>query len=385
MKKLVILPFMTLTLFLLLAACGGTPASTGSEPTPTPQAAAVIAAGHLIPNQDLYLSFLASGHVTSVLVHKGDRVSQGQVLAQIGDSQQAQAGLASAQLELVSAQQALDNLVRTANLARAQAWQAYLNAQKTRAAAQLAWDKLDQNAIQTDIDNAQADVSSRLTDLEKAQTDLAKYTNLLANNSTRKSYEDKLRTAQINYDQAVNKLVDLTNQRDSVHAALQAALGAEAEANRTYQNSQDGPNSDTLTIAQARLDNATALVAAAQLGLDNYSLKAPFDGIVEDINIAVDQLATPDSWAFALADTSSWYVDTSDLGELDVVKIKLGQTVSVTADALAGVTMTGVVELISGAPKLQTGDILYTARIHMDKVDPSLRWGMTVEVTFPPK
>jgi multidrug efflux pump subunit AcrA (membrane-fusion protein) len=385
MKKLVILPFIILTLFLLLAACGGKPASTGSEPTPTPQAAAVIAAGHLIPNQDLYLSFLVPGHVTSVLVHKGDRVSQGQVLAQLGDSQQAQAGLASAQLELTSAQQALDNLVRTANLARAQAWQAYLNAQKTRAAAQLAWDKLDQNAIQTDIDNAQADVSSRLTDLEKAQTDLAKYTNLPANNSTRKSYEDKLRTAQINYDQAVNKLVDLTNQRDSVHAALQAALGAEAEANRTYQNSLDGPNSDTLTLAQARLDNATALVAAAQLGLDNYSLKAPFDGIIEDVNISVHQLVTPDSWAFALADTSSWYVDTSDLGELDMVKIKLGQTVTVTADALPGVTMTGVIESISGAPKLQTGDILYTARIHMDKVDPSLRWGMTVEVTFPPK
>jgi hypothetical protein len=47
--------------------------------------------------------------------------------------------------------------------------------------------------------------------------------------------------------------------------------------------------------------------------------------------------------------------------------------------------MTGVVESISGAPKLQTGDILYTARIHMEKVDPSLRWGMTMEVTFPPK
>jgi HlyD family secretion protein len=385
MKKPAIVLFITLTFILLLAACGGTPASTGSGPTPTPQAAAVIAAGHLIPNQDLYLSFLVPGHVTSVLVHKGDRVSQGQVLAQLGDSQQVQAALAGAQLELVSAQQAYDSLVRTANLTRAQAWQAYMNAQKTAAAAQLAWDRLDQNANQTDIDNAQADVSSRLTDLEKAQTDLAKYTNLPANNSTRKSYEDKLRTAQINYDQAVNKLVDLTNQRDSIHAALQAALGAEAEANRTYQNSHDGPNSDTLTLVQARLDNAKASVAAAQLGLDNYSLKAPFDGIIEDINIAADQLVTPDSWAFALADTSSWYVDTSDLGELDVVKIRLGQTVSVTADALPGVTMTGVVESISGAPKLQTGDILYTAHIHMEKVDPSLRWGMTMEVTFPPK
>jgi multidrug resistance efflux pump len=119
--------------------------------------------------------------------------------------------------------------------------------------------------------------------------------------------------------------------------------------------------------------------------VDNYELKAPFAGIIEDINISVDQLVRPDTWAFALADTSKWYVDTSDLGEMDVVKISVGQPVTVTADALPGVTMTGVVESISGAPKLQTGDILYMAHVHMDSVDPSLRWGMTMEVTFPPK
>lgn len=385
MKKYASILFFTLAILLLLAACSGNSGTASSLATPTPGAAAVVATGHLVPNQNLYLSFLVPGHVTDILVHKGDQVTRGQVLAHLGDSQQAEAGLAAAQLELTSAQQAYDTLVRTADLTQAQAWQAYLNAQGASAAAQLAWDKLDQTTLQTDIDNAQADVTSRNTDVENAQTDLAKYSSLPADNATRKTYEDKLRTALTNYDQALIKANQLTGQRDSIHAAFQLALAAEAEAKRSYANTQNGPATDALALAQEHLDNAKAQVATAQYGVDNYILKAPFAGTIEDINISVDQLVAPETWAFALADTSTWYVDTSDLGETDVVKISTGQTVTVTADALPGVTMTGLVESISGAPKLQTGDILYTAHIRMKSVDPSLRWGMTMEVTFPPK
>jgi multidrug resistance efflux pump len=384
MKKLVTIHFMVLAFVLVLAACSGNAGTSTSGATPTPGAAAVVAAGHLVPNQDLYLSFQVPGHVNDILVHTGDQVTQGQVLAHLGDNQQAEAGLAAAQLELASAQQADDTLVRTADLAHAQAWQAYLNAQNASAAAQLVWDKLDQNKTQTDIDNAQADVTSRNTDLNSAQEDFAKYSSLPANNPTRKTYEDKLRTAQTNYDQAVIKVDLLVKQRDSVHATLQTALAAEAEAKRTYENSQNGPDTDTLALAQARLDNAKAQLATAQYGMDNYALKAPFAGTIENINISVDQMVGPTTWAFALADTSKWYVDTSDLGELDVVKLRTGQQVTVTADAMPGVIMTGVVESISGTPTLQTGDILYTVHIRMDSVDPNLRWGMTMEVNFPP-
>jgi len=43
-----------------------------------------------------------------------------------------------------------------------------------------------------------------------------------------------------------------------------------------------------------------------------------------------------------------------------------------------------VVEEISQSFKSQGGDILYTVRIKVDDVDPRMRWGMTVEVTFEP-
>ena len=63
---------------------------------------------------------------------------------------------------------------------------------------------------------------------------------------TRQNYEQKIVTAQTNYQQAVQKLQDLTSSRDQ------------------------------LALAQVQLDNANAQVAAAQAALDSYDLKAPF-------------------------------------------------------------------------------------------------------------
>ncbi len=269
------------------------------------------------------------------------------------------------------------------SLAHAQAWQAYMDAQKTAAAAQLAWDQLDQSTIQTNIDTAQSDVTSRKTDLDNAQADFNKYASLPAVNQARKDSEQKLRTAQTTYDQAVQKLEDLTNARDQVQAALLAAQNAETEAERTYQNTQSGPDSDKLALAQAQLDNANSQVAAAQDALDGYDLKAPFDCTIMDINITANQMAGPQTWAVAIADTSQWYVDTSDLNELDVVKVSVGQKVDITADALPGVKMTGTVEEIGNTPVDQGTDVLYTVHILLNDPDPRLRWGMTMEVTFP--
>ncbi len=383
MKKFTTVLSLTLGLLLLLTACGST-TTVPSAATPTPAADTVIAGGRLVPNQSVSLTFLANGRVEQVLVQKGDHVSQGQVLVRLGDRQQVESALAGAQAQEVAAQQAYDLLVRTADLGHAQAWQTYMNAQRGRAAAQLAWDQLDLNTLQTDINNAQADVTSRQKDLENAQADLNKYSNLPADNATRKSYEDLLRTAQTNYDTAAQKVIDLTNRRDAVNAALNIAMAAEVEAKRIYENTQNGPEPDRLALAQAQLNSAKAQAAAAQSALDNYDLKAPFAGMVADINVSVYQMVSPQTWVVALADTSQWYVDTSDLTEMDVVKISVGQTVKVTADALPGVTMTGVVESISGAANFQGGDVLYTVHIRLNDPDPSLRWGMTMEVTFSP-
>jgi multidrug resistance efflux pump len=148
-------------------------------------------------------------------------------------------------------------------------------------------------------------------------------------------------------------------------------------AKRASDRMKNGPDTDQMSLLQARLQ-------AAQAGVDAFAIRAPFDGVVMDVNVDPGQQVGPQTWVVKVADTSSWLVETSDVTELEVVNITQGQKARFTADALPGITMQGVVNEISQSSYTQSGDVIYTVRIKADKVDPRLRWGMTVEVTFDP-
>jgi multidrug resistance efflux pump len=383
MNKRIIWIVLLAALTLTLAACGG------GEEAPTPQpdllpVEAVIAEGHLVPNDDLTLSFTVRGKVAEILVEEGDRVSEGDVLIRLADREQAEAALAAAQLELTTAQQAYDEFVRTAGLGRADTWQAYMDAQVVRAEAERDWEDLNVDNIEDRIEDLEADVKDAKEDLDDAQEEFDKYADLDEDNSTRKDAEDDLEREQEDYNEAVRDLEEETRDRDTVRAALDEALAAEAEAKHQYEISLDGPNAEQMALLEARLNNAKAQVVSAENTLANYELKAPFDGEVMDLNVSVNETVGPETWAVIVADTSQWYIETSDLTELEVVDVAVGQDVSILADALPEVEMSGVVEEISQSFKSQGGDILYTVRIRVDDVDPRMRWGMTVEVTFEP-
>jgi len=383
MKKWINLTLLLTALTLVVSACGA------QEATPTPQPAllpvdAVIAEGHLVPNDDLTLSFTVRGKVAEILVEKGETVREGDVLIRLADRQPAEAALAAAQLELTTAQQSYDELVRTEGLGRADAWLAYMDAQEVRAKAERKWEDLNVDNIEDRIEDREADVKDRKDDLKDAQDEFDKYAELDKDNTARKNAEDDLERAQEDYNEAVRDLEETTRERDTVRAALDQALATEAEAKHEYEISLDGPNAEQLALLDARLNNAKAQVASAENTLANYELKAPFDGEVMDINVSVNEAVGPETWAVIVADTSQWYIETSDLTELEVVDVAVGQNVSILTDALPDVEMSGVVEEISQSFKSQGGDILYTVRIRVDDVDPRMRWGMTVEVTFEP-
>jgi len=383
MKKQIIWILLLTVLTLVLAACGT------QEEVMTPQPAllpveAVIAEGNLVPNDDLTLSFTVRGKVAEILVKEGEMVNEGDVLIRLADREQAEAALAAAQLELITAQHAYDDLLHTEGLGRADAWQAYMDAQIVRAEAERDWEDLNLDNIDERIDDRKADVEDRKKDLEDAQDEYDKYKDLDKDNSKRKNAEDDLEREQENYNEAVRDLEEEVRERDTVRAAMDQALAAEAEAKRKYELTLDGPDAEQLTLLGARLNNAKAQVASAENSLANFELKAPFDGEIMDINVSVNEMAGPEGWAVIVADTSQWYIDTSDLTELEVVDVAVGQRVSILADALPSIEMDGVVEKISKSFKSQGGDILYTVRISVDDVDPRMRWGMTVEVTFEP-
>jgi multidrug efflux pump subunit AcrA (membrane-fusion protein) len=387
MKKTISTTIIFVVFVLALTACANQPAATPAADTVAAEAVpadAVVAEGHLQPVQGVDLSFQARGNVEEINVKIGDKVNKGDVLARLANASQAEAQLAAAKLELVDAQQAMDTLVRTGPANLSSTWDAYLKAQVVRAEAERDWEDLNVDDIEDNIEDDRADVEDRAQDLKDAQEDFDKYKDLDKDNSKRKDAEDDLENAQEDYNEAVRKLEEDIRERDTIRVALDAALAAEAEAKHQYELSAEGVNKDQLTLAQARLDNAKAQVAASESNLSNYLLTAPFDGVVTDVAIDIGEQVGPESRGVSVADTASWLIETTDITELEVVNVAVGQKVTFTADALNDLTMNGTVSEVSQSSYTQGGDVIYTVRIEAEDVDPRLKWGMTVEVTFEP-
>ncbi|MFZ1040177.1 MAG: HlyD family efflux transporter periplasmic adaptor subunit [Anaerolineales bacterium] len=374
--------FALLIIALVVSGCGSQPASMTATPTSVP-AGTVIAEGHIRPMQSVNLAFEGSGAVSEIVVKIGDPVKKGDELMQLDNYDQANAQLTSAQLELTSAQQAFDALNRDASGTRAQAWIAYMNAQIVRENAQKKWDGLNLHDIEIHISDAQTTLAARTSELADAQANFNQYQSLDPNSGRYKNAQDRLKNKQKAYDEAVTNLESDMRLRDDPQAALNAALSTEAEAKYQYDLSANGANTDQVAVARARLDNAKAQVASAQDGLSNFMLKAPFNGTVADVSVDVGQQVDPQTVAVSITDPSEWIVETNDLTELEVVNLAVGQKVTMVPDALSDIKLAGTIQTISNAFTKQGGDIVYNVRILVDNpIDPRLRWGMTVEVTF---
>jgi HlyD family secretion protein len=389
MKKiLVILVSIMMIAFLLVGCKSSTPASTTA--TPVTSSDAVVSEAHFVPEQNLYLTFLAQGRVAEILVDKGDQITKGQVLAKLSDSEPAVANLTTAKLELASAEQALNILKRTSDLAAAQAQLNLANAQDAYNKA--VWNRKDidtpQVTDQNKIDAINASITIAQDKVEKAQKEYDKFSETEDSDPLKAGALNNLAQAKMNLHNAQNNLIynylDPSNQDVLISdGKVEVAKAQLADAQTEYDRLKNGPDPEKLTIAQARLDNANAQVAAAQYSVDNYEIKAPFTGVVADVNIAVGQQASPATWAFAVINPAKWYVDTSDLTEYDIVNVTIGDSVTITVDALPELELFGTVKEISQAPKTSAGDILYTVHILVKDPDPRIKWGMTAEVTFP--
>ncbi|MBT3314132.1 MAG: HlyD family efflux transporter periplasmic adaptor subunit [Anaerolineae bacterium] len=382
MKKTTILFLLSIALVFTLSACG-TEEAPAIEPIAPLSLDYVVAEGHILPAQDVRLNFSARGTVDKILVTEGEEVAKGQVIIRLADQEQAEASLRAAELELTSAQQAYDDFVRTGGLTTANAWQVYMDAQIARAEAEREWEKLNTDDLEDDVEDAQADLSDFEEDLQDAQDEFDKYADLDKDNTKRKNAKDDLDDAQEDVNEARRDLEEVIRELDAIRADLDAALAAESEAKRDYESrAGDGLDPDEKALLEAQLSNAKAQVAAAENALDAYELKAPFDGTITDINVEVGQLIGAELWAAQIADFSEFYVETSDLTELEVVKISEGQAIEVSPDALPELVLDGRVESIGQSFTTQAGDIVYAVNIRLDEFDAALRWGMTVEVTF---
>ena len=166
-------------------------------------------------------------------------------------------------------------------------------------------------------------------------------------------------------------------------AALELANSTLTKAQDDLKKLASGPDPDLKTQAEKRLEAAKAQIAAAERALTNIDLRAPFAGeLVEVKQVEAGMWLAAGQPIATLADTSQWYIETTDLTELDVVKIKIGDSVTVTLDALPDLELAGEVVAVARTYTEKSGDILYKVRVRLDDPPDEVRWGFTGLILF---
>ncbi len=374
---------------LFLAGCAGianalNPAQ--AEPTPLPVVegkAPVSAEGRVVPETFTTLFFPSPGRLESIQAQEGAEVEKDALLASLGEREQALAAQAAADAEVEAAQQALDDLTQNADLQRSRAALAVEQARAKLVEAQKAYNDTLKREFTDRLDAREETLQDRKTTLDDRKETLDKYLDLDENNPTRVSAQDNYDAALEDYNTALYERDQLRSQRDTAKAALEEARQALAQAQRDLDDLAAGPDPDLKAQAEARLKAAKAQSDAAARALANMDLRAPFAGVL----LEVKQLE-PGMWVSAgqpvatLADTSNWYIETTDLTELDVVRIHEGDKVSVTLDAIPGEEFTGEVTSVARTYTEKSGDILYKVRIRLENPPADIRWGLTGTVLF---
>ncbi len=343
MKNKALILFAVLSLFF--SACSSSGNTTTATPETIPAALAVeaiIAEGRVEPISYADIAFNASGSISEVLVKEGESVKRGQPLIRMGD--ESDTHIAGAQVELVSAQKAWDDLVNS----------------RDAEFAQTVVDLKDATEAYTKADDY-------LTYLQNAQK-VPQTHNKVYLVQTWKGYEYRYKTIHFKGPAPQDWITEAEND-----LALKKADMDQFQL--AYDRLKDGPDKDQLPLLEARLN-------AAKAGVSAFEVTAPFDGVVTQLNAKLGSTISAGQIAVTIADISSWTVVTTDVTEIDVVKLTDGQPVSVTLDAIPDVEMKGTVLSIGQNYSQNQGDIVYEVTVMLTDVDPAMRWGMTAAVKF---
>ncbi len=241
--------------------------------------------------------------------------------------------------------------------------------------------------------------------------------------------ERQLRIADQNQIAAANSVTAADESLDDAQDALEAVDEASASPTPTPANGQQQSQAQSqgqspqvvvsnaeaaLARAKADKEQADQDVEAAQAAVDATALKAPIAGTITAINGSVGSVAggsssgsgsgsgstggqgstsgqgSASNTSTTTSTAGTGFVEIADLktlqvvaafAEADAIKIKAGQSATVTLNAEPGTSLTASLASVSPVPTTTNGVVSYSATFSLSKLPANARIGQTANVT----
>jgi len=207
---------------------------------------------------------------------------------------------------------------------------------------------------------------------------------------------------RVKKDDLLFKLDDaeLQQQRASNLTAIERAKLELEKADRDYKRAQQLLTDrlisqelfdDTRTafqLAKNALERSQKDLAIIEERLTKTEVRAPFDCTVLTRPVSIGQAVSGSGGVsggtevLTIADLNSMVIN-AHVNQADVPRLKVNQRVEVSVEAVAGLSVTGMVERIAPQATIKNNIKGFAARILLQNVDPRIRPGMTANIKIP--
>jgi HlyD family secretion protein len=229
----------------------------------------------------------------------------------------------------------------------------------------------DRTTVNTKLNTISSDVSS--TELARIDRD-----------SSSHSADSAVTTAEIALEQSRHELDVAKLQADTKVAADSAAVAVYTAKKDEASAALDQIKSRLRDVDRAPLEaavsQALAASASAEEDIKKTWIVAPTDGIVTDVSLDPGELASASVKAISMLSTH--YEVEADVSETDIAKIKVGQTVDITFDALGKDRhFSGSIISVNPAETVIQDIVYYKVRVTVEKDSDLVKPGMTANLT----
>lgn len=166
--------------------------------------------------------------------------------------------------------------------------------------------------------------------------------------------------------------------RTQQEQAIQAAEDAYTLATKQATVSNAAPRPEVVTQSSAATKQARAQIAAIDAQIAEFSITAPFDGVITNIDITSGETAGVSPVMTLLA--IGTFELTARVPEIDITKVLQGQLVTTVFDAQVRETLTGSVSFVSPLATEIDGVAYFETTITLDQEPQWMRSGLNADV-----
>jgi len=256
-------------------------------------------------------------------------------------------------------------LITSGKAYRDAAGQAYDLAYNQYQTTLLEYKSLSRNSATSSIDTLIADTYTTIKDVANAATS--------AHNSVNNVITTQPDYQKTSANSALNNTSTWSNQANADVSSIVSTQSSILSASNSMTTLLAGTDSLDIQSAQLSLEQA-------QRTYNNYFIKAPYDGIIGRIPVNVyGQAGSATTIATIVGQQKMASIS---LNEVDAAKVKAGQTVNITFDAIDGLNATGTVSSIDQIGTVSSGVVSYGVKILINTADDRIKPGMSVNTTI---